>query len=447
MAVVAPFLGLRYNLNIVTDPARVVIPPYDVISAEEQEAYYLADPYNIVRLELGKSTPGDGEGNNPHTRAAKWMEEWRAKGVLLRDDQPAMYYYEQDYSLNPASRLTRRGFICALRLEEFGAGSVLPHEKTFQAIKEERLGLMLSCNANMSPVFSIYSDPAQVVDECLRSGREADSVLSFEDGKGLTHRMWRVTGLDTLRRVKDLMIDRSIFIADGHHRYETALKYRSIQRERFSGAGERASFEYIMMYLSNLNQEGLTILPTHRLLKNLNGWDSVPFLSQARELFEITRFDCGAGEEAWRTALEEGRTRKETRIAFYCPSAKAFFLLKARKKLVDAYLARQGVPEELQGLDVVVLDRIVLRDLMGLPEGFLADANNIQFSHDSAQALAMVRSNACDAGFFINATRIEQVQTVASAGLIMPHKSTYFYPKVGSGMVVRTLSPEEEVLW
>ena len=211
----------------------MVIPPYDVISPEEQEDYYRTNPYNMVRLELGQAMPGDGEADNPHTRAAACLEEWCRDGVLVRDDSPAVYYYEMDYSLSPQTRLTRNGFICALRLEEFGAGSVLPHERTFQAIKDERLGLMLSCNANLSPVFSVYSDPEHKVDECLRTGREAGPIVSFEDRRGLTHRLWRVTDLESLRRVRELMSDRSIFIADGHHRYETALNYRSIQRKRF----------------------------------------------------------------------------------------------------------------------------------------------------------------------------------------------------------------------
>ncbi|MCE5242261.1 MAG: DUF1015 domain-containing protein [Desulfobacteraceae bacterium] len=448
MTVVAPFQGLRYDAKKISDPAQVVIPPYDVISPAEQEEYYQTNPFNMVRLELGRTTPEDGESNNAHTRAAACLREWVRQGVLVRDELPAIYYYELDYSLSPLTKLTRNGFICALRLEEFGAGSVLPHERTFQAAKDERLGLMLSCGANFSPVFSIYSDPGGEVEGCLRNGKEADPATSFTDRQGLTHRMWRVTDLDTLRRVKDLMSGRSIFIADGHHRYETALNYRTIQRRSHPNAGARASFEYIMMYLSNLNQEGLTILPTHRLLRNLGEWDPAPFLSKAQSLFEILRFEPGgAGEASWRACLEEGTSLKETRIGFCCPRAGAFHVLKARKRLAAEYLSAQGLTEILQGLDVVVLDRIILRDLVGLPDGYLSDAKNIQFSHDSVESVAMVRSGACDAGFLVNPTRVEQVQAVASAGLVMPHKSTYFYPKVGSGMVVRTLSPGEDVLW
>lgn len=448
MAEIAPFRGLRYNSEKVPDLARVVIPPYDVISPSEQKEFYRSSPYNMVRLELGMATSEDSPENNPHTRAAAFLRDWQRDEVLVRDTDPSVYYYELDYSLDPQLRKTRYGFICALKLEDFSSGSVRPHEKTFQAVKDERLQLMLSCHANLSPVFALYADPEQSVDNSLRAGRDGDPVVAFTDARGMEHRLWRVRDLAVLERVRDLMRGKALFIADGHHRYETALNYRNLQRRRHGEASPRATFEYIMVYLSNLNQEGLTILPTHRLLRRLGSWSLSDFLDQAGAYFEISSFASNeAGEKAWRNDLEADGHNKETTIGFYPSGGESFYLMRARREAVSAYLTSCGIPQELQCLDVVVLDRLILKRILGLSETFLADADNIHFSHDFSSAVRQIRKGGYDAGFLINSTRIEQVQEVANSSLIMPHKSTYFYPKVGSGMVVHPLSPHEEAIW
>jgi uncharacterized protein (DUF1015 family) len=448
MAEIAPFRGLRYNLQKVPKLADVVIPPYDVISPAEQELFHNKSPYNMIHLELGRSTQEDSDQNNPHTRAAEHLRNWQAQNVLVRDTEPSIYFYQLDYSLAQEEERTRYGFISVLKLEDFKSGGVRPHEKTFQAVKDERLGLMLSAHANLSPVFALYSDPEQVVDQTLMLGRNADPIFSFTDRNGMEHRMWRVTNPDVLMRVRGLMKDKALFIADGHHRYETALNYRNIQRNRFSNASPHASFEYIMIYLSNLNQDGLTILPTHRLLKQLNSWDPEVFLDKAEAFFDIKRYKAIESERSrWCDELSAGQVWKETVIGFCAKNFDAYYLLKAKREAVSRYIADLGKSEALQKLDVVVLDQVILRHLMGLSESFLAEAQNIQFKHDFSEALSGVQSGYYDAGFFINPTRIEQVQEVANAGLVMPHKSTYFYPKVGSGMVIHPLSHDEEIIW
>lgn len=448
MAEIAPFRGLLYSTEKIPDLSKVVIPPYDVISPKEQEWLHELSPYNMVRLELGKATPGDSTENNAHTRAASYFHKWQEEKILIRDDQPAVYYYELDYALNPQMRQTRYGFICLLRLEDFSGGRVRPHEKTFKAVRDERLALMRSCRANLSPVFALYADPSQLVDHHLKSGRESQPFLSFKDYQGMEHRLWRVKNLNILRQVRALMLDKAIFIADGHHRYETALAYRSIQRETYGVSKPHASFEYIMVYLSNLNQGGLIILPTHRLLRHLPVWEQADFLKKLRIFFDVLSHEpTESGQLEWRSQLEAGRARKETVIGFYSRNADSFFLLKAKREPISSYLAHRGLPEVLHSLDVVVLDQIVLRQLMGLAEDFLASEQNIHFKHDLIDGLLQVQSGAYEAGFFINPTRIEQVQEVASCGLIMPHKSTYFYPKVWSGVVIHPLRPEEEIFW
>jgi len=440
MAEIAPFRGLRYNLQKIPDLGQVVIPPYDVISPTEQEAFHRSSPFNMIHLELGRTTPEDSEENNAHTRAARCLREWQREEVLIREERPAIYYCELDYFLAPQVRQTRYGFMCVLRLEDFSSGRVRPHERTFQAVKDERLGLMLACHANLSPVFALYSDPALVVDYELKTAREPDPVSGFTDSKGLVHRIWRVLDPQVLQKVRALMMDKAIFIADGHHRYETALAYRSIQRERFPEAGPNASFEYIMVYLSNLNQGGLTILPTHRLLRRMGFWKPDRFLEQAQGFFEVSDHEANEeGRAEWKARLDDGRSSKETVIGFHRRSTERFYLLKARRDRISSYLSGRGMPDVLHGLDVVVLDQLILRHILELSEELLGNEHNIHFKHDLDEAIAAVQNGEYEAGFFINPTRIEQVQEVASAGLIMPHKSTYFYPKVGSGMVIHPL--------
>ncbi len=446
MAEIAPFKGLRYNPERIPNLSQVVIPPYDVISPREQEIFYGCNPYNMIRLELGKTTADDTESANPHTRAAKYLEEWQKSGVLRREDRPALYYYELDYTLVDGPKSTRCGFLCLLRLEGFEAGGVRPHERTFQAVKDERLKLMLACHANLSPVFALYSDPHGLVDHTLKVTREAEPVMEFRDREGMEHRIWRVLERQSFQTVRTLMRDKAIFIADGHHRYETALNYRAIQRERYPDAGEGAPFEYIMVYLSNLNQGGLTILPTHRLLRHLESWSPDAFLRSAEAFFEVEEYeDSDTGRAKWAAVLNAARPRKETVIGFQSHRGRSCHLLRAKTEAVAKFLGGCAIPAVLHGLDVVVLDQVLLKQLLALPDSFLADSDNIHFKHDLEEAVNDVRSGRYDAGFFINPTRIEQVQEVASAGLIMPHKSTYFYPKVGSGMVIHPLLPSERI--
>jgi uncharacterized protein (DUF1015 family) len=448
MAEIAPFRGLRYNRETVPDLSRVVIPPYDVISPEEQKAFHERSPYNFIRLELGLAEPQDSSEDNPHTRAAAWIRQWQHKEILARNPAPSIYCYELDYETGQEQPVkTRKGFICALGLEDFSSGRVRPHEKTFQAIKDERLGLMFACNANLSPVFALYPDSNEEVQSTLTSGRRSDPVISFTDFVGMTHRVWPVTDRSTLDRVRKLMRDKPIFIADGHHRYETALNYRNALRRRYPNGSPNASYEFIMVYLTDMNESGLTILPTHRLLRNLGEWNCERLVESAKNLFHVERFETeNGGELKWKEAIRAGGLRKDTTIGFYCKETACVFVLTAKRDKISSLLAQKGTPAPLRTLDVVVLDQIVLRDLLGLPEQFLANERNISFMHDFAEALEAVKSSRFDAGFFINHTRIEQVREVASAGLIMPHKSTYFYPKVISGLVINPLIPDEEIL-
>jgi len=441
MVEIAPFRGLRYNPEKVGSLADVVIPPYDVISPTEQELFHQISPYNMVHLELGKTTPLDTPDDNPHIRAAKAFREWQSTHILIRDEQPALYYYELTFALTPHVRQTRYGFICALRLEDFSSGSVRPHERTFQAVKNERLGLMQACEANLSPIFALYSDPAMVIDHTLRIGRERTPIIVFTDREGMEHRLWRVVSPEIVDRVNALMLEKPIFIADGHHRYETALNYRALQRQHLGNSPPQAPHQFTMMYLSNLDQGGLVILPTHRLLRFMGPWEPRGFLRDASAYFDIVEYPLSVeGQRRWCEDLESGQKTKETVVGLYWRQGDALYLLKARHDVTSSYLVARGINPLLHRLDVVILDRLILRHLLEISDAFLANERNIHFKHDLLEALAEVKAGDYEAGFFVNPTRIEQVQEVASAGLIMPHKATYFYPKVGSGLVIYPLA-------
>ena len=447
MAEIAPFRGLRYNQEKIPDLAQVVIPPYDVISPEEQKVFHERSPYNFIRLELGPATPEDSSKDNPHTRAAASIAQWERQEILVRDPEPSIYCSELDYNAGPDSVKTRKGFICALRLEEFSSGKVRPHEKTFQAIKDERLALMLACNANLSPVFGLYPDSGGEIHNALAKGSRGAPAISFTDLAGMTHRIWPITEQSILSQVRDLMLDKPIFIADGHHRYETALKYRACLRERYGSGKPNVSYEFIMVYLTDMNESGLTILPTHRLLRNFGPLDCEKLILRAKNFFHVERFECeNGGELRWKEAIRAGGLRKDTTIGVYCKEAANIYVLTAKRDVVSSLLTQKGIPVPLRALDTVVLDQIILRDLFGLSDQFLANERNMSFMHDFAEALQTIKSGRFDAGFFINHTRIEQVREVASSGLIMPHKSTYFYPKVISGLLINPLSPDEEIL-
>ncbi|MGB9826248.1 MAG: DUF1015 domain-containing protein, partial [Desulfofundulus sp.] len=288
MAEIKPFRGLRYA-DGVGPLADLVTPPYDVIDAKAQDDYYQRHPYNIIRLEYGKVYPGDDESNNRYTRAAADFNAWREKGVLVPEKSPALYLYEQEFSVG-GKRLVRSGMTCAVKLEPYEKGVVLPHEETLPRHKADRLALMRACRANFSPIFGLYADAEMTVDNLLRSqaGRSPDLEFTGENGHG--HRLWVVTDPGVIKQVQQAMADRRIFIADGHHRYETALAYSRERRQEEGNPAEPGPYDYVMMTLVNLYDPGLVVLPTHRLVRNVEGLVVDEFLDKIREHFEIEVF-------------------------------------------------------------------------------------------------------------------------------------------------------------
>lgn len=445
MAVVAPFRALRYNPDHVGDLGRVIAPPYDIISPAEQDAFYAMHPYHMIRLELGKATDQDTPQNNAHTRASQYLHQWRRDGILVREPQPAFFPYALEYPFQ-GDRKTRQGFFGLLRLEEFGKGCVRPHERTFQKVKDERLALLMQCHVHFSPIFVLFSDADGRVRDLLEAQRSGEALVQCQDFRGCGHRLYRMNHAEDVQHLQSLMADKDIFIADGHHRYETALNYRRLMMEKHPEAPQTAPFHYVLTYFCPMEDDGLVVLPTHRLLPRLDVNRASKVIDGGEPFFTVLSYPMNdAGRAAWQERLASFRAQKETAIGFVHHGGDAYWVLHVDRNAARSFLAGKGFPEVLQDLDVVVVDHLVLRGLLGLDEAYLSDAENIRFSHDRDEALAAVAAGEAAMGFFVNPTRVDQVRDVARAGLIMPHKATYFYPKVFSGLVMHPMDPAETV--
>ncbi len=447
MAELVPFRALRYQPAKVPSLAPVVTPPYDVITPEQQEAFYQAHPYNIIRIELGKRLPTDNERDNCYTRAAGYLKSWIAEGVMGRDQDPAFYLCETTFVDPTGTTHTRRGFFGLLKVEDFEAGVVLPHERTFTSHKRDRFQLTVHTSANVSPIFALYPDGDNDVWQVLASAREPEPIADFVDPLGLHQRMYMVRDPQACRKVARLMATKHIFIADGHHRYETAIAYRDYMRARHPHAPEDAPFNYVLVYLCSMSDPGLTILACHRLLPHLNGFSSSDFLAKAREFFDIHPMDPTGDPLRDSQLLTEALARHGNgapTIALASADTQRLFMLKLKPGVMDREEG-EDVQGPLKELDVVVLTRVVLERILGLDNEARDKEHTIRYMADTPKVLTQVRRGQAAVAFLLNPTRVEQVRAVAEARLIMPRKATYFYPKVLTGLVLNPIDPSERL--
>jgi uncharacterized protein (DUF1015 family) len=449
VALVAPFKGLHYNLAKVPNLTEVVTPPYDVIKPDERQVFAARNPFNMVHLILPQALPGDDRLQNRYTRAAALFRQWQREEVLVRDPEPALYYCETDFEIQ-GQKHTRRGLAALVRLEPLSGGAVKPHEQTFSAAKADRLELFKQARAHFSPIFSIYPDRDNRVLGLLQNHLPSAPLLSFEDTLGYYQRLYRVTGPGILQAVHQAMADMTLFIADGHHRYETSLNYQKLLKQQYPQASPRAAFNYTLMYLSNLYDPDLVILMAHRLLggPRVKHLDEAKVLGRLKEFFEIISLPT-ADEfgEAYEDFLQQTLAEAppgETAFILLGFGRKAW-LLKMRPGVRQKTLARQMHPALAQ-LDVAVLNYLIFEKVLGLDAKALDDQETFKYSSQIGEAVAAVTRQEARLAFILNPTRIEQVQEVASAGLTMPRKSTYFYPKVMSGLILNPIDPAEEIV-
>ncbi|SFM75629.1 DUF1015 domain-containing protein [Thermodesulforhabdus norvegica] len=448
MACIAPLRGIRYNEKVIDRWENIITPPYDVISPQEREDFRKRSEYNFVHLDLPRDLGESTDGDAPYRKAADLYKKWLNSGILIQDLEPCFYYYELDFTLpHDAALHTRKGFICLLKLEEFFSGYVYPHERTFSRVKEDRLKLMQYCKAQFSPVFALYSDPDDYVTDLFEASEKGEPLVRFRDVQGMNHRIWKLSDPGVLKRIGEFFRDRDIFIADGHHRYETALAYRDLKRSELRNHNDPTMpHEYCLMYLSAMENPGLTILPTHRMFVSfpVERWDY--FLEKAGEFFEVEKVDCtDEGLEVVRQGLKEALADSRTAFGCACRDRGSLALLMGRTESIFAYLRDSGVAPCFYDVDVVILDRLVFGELLELPVSLLEDERVLHFCRDIDEAFKSLQDGSYSAGFFINPTRIEQVCRVAKSGYTMPHKATYFHPKVVSGLVLFSMDESEKI--
>ena len=439
MADILPFKGVLYNPEKIKDLSRVATPPYDVISPEEQERFHNRDKYNFIRLDLGREFPEDTDQNNRYTRAAACLSEWRSDKILLQDNEPSIYFYELTYTVQGGSQKIMKGFIALCRLEDFKTGKIVPHEYTLSKPKSDRLNLMKACQANLSLIFSLYSSPGSRINSSIekRIGGSAPRIDVFDDNN-IRHRLWSVSEPAIIDLIKNEMKNNTVYIADGHHRYEASLNYRNELREKGTATGNENPSDYIMMYFANMDEPGLTVLPTHRLLYNLPESKVNGITEGLNSNFLLKYFPFSPnGESGARQQLLDAMKNaapEEHLMGMYIKDDSKYILLSIKD---DALLRKSSSvkPFEWRRLDVAILQSLILEDMLGLSEESLKKQENLSYVKDIEEALQKVNSGKYQIAFLLNSTKIEEIRDVTGAGERMPQKSTYFYPKFLTGLV------------
>jgi len=433
MADILPFRALRYDLEQV-NAAQVVTQPYDKITPAMQERYYAASPYNLVRIILGRRDDADNAANNVYTRAATFSRDWRVKGILRQDSQPSLYAYSQSFTAPSGDGFERRGFIALGRVEDYSAKVVFRHEQTLAKPKADRLDLLRATRVHYEQLFLLYEDSGEI-DSALAPALQASPTIDVADEYGVAHRVWQISDPGLIARVRDKMHDKKLVIADGHHRYETALNYRNECRAGArDGLNPSAPYEYVMMTFINMNDPGLLILPTHRVVHSLESFSGDDFANSACALFTLEEVDP-ALDGARAAALLGERDRDGT--ALLAVTANRAFLLQAPKPATGQLLA--GLSARQQSLDVVLLHKCVLEGVLKLSEESIRNQQNLSYVREASEALEQVRKGAANIAFLMNPCRVQQVRDVALAGEVMPQKSTDFYPKLLSGLAAYAL--------
>ena len=432
MARILPFPALRYDPGRVR-LADVVTQPYDKITTEMQERYYSASPYNLVRIILGKHERDDN-GQNVYSRAAAEFTEWRQEGIFLRDSEPMLYAYAQEFAVpgSPERRLERLGFIALGQLEPYDAGVVFRHEQTHSGPKIDRLNLLRATRAHFGQIFMLYNDPAGEIENALAKVARYPADVEVYDEYGVRHRLWPLPGL--VEFICRRMESNQLIIADGHHRYETALNYQRECREQDPVApppGE-AAYDRVMMTFINMYSEGLVILPTHRVVAGLEDFREDQFLQSVRVFFDVQPVEVSDAARA--TAMLRSTGDAGTVLLAVTQGGNA--LLRARSPEVEQTLAQLS-PHQ-RGLDVMVLHKLVLELVLGISEEAIREQRYLSCLRDAGEAIARVHSGA-NIAFLMNPVRIEQVRDTAFAGEVLPQKSTDFYPKLLSGLTIYAL--------
>lgn len=439
MVKISPLRGITYNFEKV-DAKSVMAPPYDVISRDEQEALYNSSPYNIVRLILGKIYSDDTEQNNRYTRAAKDFNEWLEKGILTKSDKPCVYYYIQNYISPKGEKISRKGFIARNYIEEFAQGNILPHEYTMGGPKEDRFKLMQSCKTNFSQVFMVYSDPEKLVEKAV--SLEGKPFIDVVDENDIQNIVYVIDNPETLDKITKALEGKNLLIADGHHRYETALAYRNYMREQNPDFNEDDNFNWVMCYYTNLDDDNLRVFPTHRIItKSVDAGELIAKMQQYFETAEY-KFEKSNKNEVREKFIQdlEDVNKNEIALGLYVKGADSYKLFKIMEKAaVNSLLDEKQVPDVMKNLDLTVLHKLVITDFLGISEEDQLKQNGIKYIKKEEEAFKAVETDSAELVFLLATPKIRDIKEVSENGYRMPQKSTYFYPKLLSGLVINPL--------
>ncbi len=438
MAHVFPFCGVRYDLDKVGKLERVTAPPYDVISAGGRDRLYQQDPHNVIRLILGSAASGVDEGRSRYRRARECLDRWLDDGILIRDEVPSMYIYQQDYGLSTGEWKRQRGLVAALRLERPGEG-VLPHEHTLAKAREDRLELIRSTMCQFSPLLMLYHSPRKRLGELFAEHSRDEAEATVSDAEGVTHRLWSIRDASALRAAADALEDCDVFIADGHHRYEVARIFREELLGKGQGGGEDDPSNHALVCLLDMEEEPLTILPAHRLVRSVGGLRGDCLLERLGCCFSVEELPFDPEGDVTSNQLFSRLKAASPRHAFgLYQGGRRCHLLTLRESFSGSLDEEEKVAGD-RHLDVTIAHRLIVDG--ALNGGSPMDPERLSYMTDEARAWSSVEEGEFELALFLNATPVDAVKEVALAGNRMPGKATYFYPKALSGLVMYCIEP------
>lgn len=440
LAEIKPFRGIRYNQSAIGDLSFVVAPPYDVISEKERNYYYNLHPYNVIRLIFNRPLKTDNPGDS-YERAANFFKRWLSQRILIRDPEPAIYIYRQRYIVGDTYRECT-GLVCRVKIEDFASGNIFPHEEIMPKPFEDRLLLLEHVQANLSMIHALYSDPKEKLKDSILGGMEKFPIAQFQTRDGVAHDLWCETEERFIKQVSSFLSKRALYIADGHHRYQTALEYSRRLKEEGKIIDEQDPRNYVMMWLVELENPGLTILPVHRVIAS--DGTSEKLISEAERWFEIEKLErhgealSGQVYDLLRRLESTGEGKPV--FGLYLGPRDGFRILVWNEEHDPAELIAGGESPYYKRLDVTVLHKLLLGDVLGIPEDGLSVEKNVFFVKDAVEAANMVESGKGLFAFFLKPPKASDVKLIADQGERMPQKSTYFFPKPCSGLVMNSIT-------
>ena len=426
MAEIKPFRALKYQPSKSGPLEEVTCDPYDVVSEDKRKFYLDRNPYNLIRLELPKE-------DAPYQTAAALLKEWISSGILKKDPMDAIYIYEEEFSVGKSVKKVK-GIICRVRLEEFSKGIIIPHEETLGKAKEDRFCLMKETACNFSPIYSLYSDPAHITRTQLDALSDQQPDIEMTDDALVTHRLWTITDKPVINKLCQQFRNRKLYIADGHHRYETALRYRDDNRTNGTSPLNGAD-ESIMMMLVDMENEGLVVFPTHRLIHGLKEFNASDVLSKCIPYFTLTD---QKGASSIEPTLASYYEKGEKAFAFYQGDGNWTLMVQKDKNTLKKLFPEKS--DAVCTLDVTILHTLILNRIFGIDEENMKNQTNLHYTRSFQEAISSVDSGESQCAFLLNPTKVSEILDVAATGEKMPQKSTYFYPKLLTGLVINDLT-------